>query len=468
MNCPKCGRKITGITKRLNRCEVCGQDISIYIRLERISNSFYNKGLERAKVRNLTGAVDMLKKSLEVNKENVNARNLLGLIYLEMGEVVAALSEWVISVNLCPENNEAEYFLSKLQSDTSAFDSMNQAVKKYNIALANAGRNDNDLAILQLKRAISMNPKFIRALLLLTLIYLKSSDYEKARRCLAKIQKIDVANVTALRYLEEVRLHTQSGALSAQENKKEREDSLASKIVPLGSYKEDKPNFMAFITFFVGILIGICVIYYLAVPNIRKGIIEEYNQKERDYSAVLSSKDVTISSLESNIRILENKIDDLERTIRLEESYNVTDYEPLIELLFDYREFLMIEEPTQEQLEILTKKVVAFDKKDITDVEALTLYEDMLQDMSEKTAMSYMIQGMSFYSSKKYQSALPLMETAYEYASNDPEIIYHLARIYHNVGNLEQAKELYKILIEQHQDSTRSQEAKTYLGYIGE
>ena len=34
--------------------------------------------------------------------------------------------------------------------------------------------------------------------------------------------------------------------------------------------------------------------------------------------------------------------------------------------------------------------------------------------------------------------------------------------------DLEHAKELYNILIEEHQDSTRSQEAKTYLGYIGE
>ena len=463
MNCPKCGRKIT---KRRNRCEVCGQDISIYARLERISISFYNKGLERAKVRNLTGAVDVLKKSLEINKENVNARNLLGLVYFEMGEVVAALSEWVISVNLCSKNNEAEYFLTKMQADNSAFDAMNQAIKKYNIALANAKRNDNDLAILQLKRAISMNPKFIRALLLLALIYLKNSEYEKAKKCLAKVQKIDVANVTALRYLEEIRLHTQTGALASQENKKEIEDSIASKIVPLGSYKEDKPNFMAFITFFVGILIGVVVIYYMAVPNIRKTIVEEYNQKERDYSSVLSSKDVTISSLESNIRILETKIEDLERTIRLGENYNITDYEPLIELLFDYQEFLRIEEPTQEQLEVLTDTISAFDMSEITNTSAIALYEDMLQDMGEKTAAYYVEQGMPLYTRKKQEDALPLFEAAYQYAPHDPEIVYHLARIYHSLGDLEQAKELYQILIEEHQNSTRSREAKTYLGYI--
>ena len=96
MNCPKCGHEIS---RRRKRCEVCGQDISVYERLVCISNAYYNKGLERARVRDLSGAINMLKKSLEINKENTNARNLLGLVYFEMGEVVAALSEWVISQN---------------------------------------------------------------------------------------------------------------------------------------------------------------------------------------------------------------------------------------------------------------------------------------------------------------------------------------------------------------------------------
>ena len=47
MNCPKCGHEIT---RWRRRCEICGQDISVYERLVRISNTFYNKGLERAKI----------------------------------------------------------------------------------------------------------------------------------------------------------------------------------------------------------------------------------------------------------------------------------------------------------------------------------------------------------------------------------------------------------------------------------
>ena len=42
-----------------------------------------------------------------INKYNINARNLLGLIYCEMGEVVEALSQWVMSKNLAPDDNVA-------------------------------------------------------------------------------------------------------------------------------------------------------------------------------------------------------------------------------------------------------------------------------------------------------------------------------------------------------------------------
>ena len=462
MNCPKCGHEIM---KWRKRCDICGQDVSMYERIMRISNTFYNKGLERAKVRDLSGAIAMLKKSLEINKENTDARNLLGLVYFEMGEVVAALSEWVISQNFQPQDNMAAYFLKKVQSDTVAFDGMNQTIKKYNIALMNAKRQDDDLAILQLKRVISQNPKFVRALLLLALVYLKNCEYEKARRCLVRVQKIDVANVTALRYLEEIRLNTQTGQ-AQQENKDPEESSFAAQIAPISTYREDKPNFMAFITFFLGILIGVAVIYYMAVPNIRQSIMEDYNRKERDYSAKLSVKDVEISSLKSNIRILENKVDDLERTLRREEGYTLIDYEPLIDVLYMYQEYLKQEAPSPEEAEEVLTSAEQLNMKDITDLSAVALYNDTLDGIKTKAGALYLAEGMVYYAGGDQETALSWLEKAYNCTPNEPEVLYHLARIYHNMGDLVQAKALYEILIEDHTASTRSQEAATYLEYV--
>ena len=129
MNCPKCGYEM-GRNRRY--CEQCGADTAVAMRLYRLSNRYYNEGLVRAKVRDLSGAVLMLKKSLENNKRNIQARNLLGLVYYEMGEPVVALSEWIISKHFMPENNRADYFIEKVQSNPAKLDAINQTVKKYN------------------------------------------------------------------------------------------------------------------------------------------------------------------------------------------------------------------------------------------------------------------------------------------------------------------------------------------------
>ena len=83
------------------------------------------------------------------------------------------------------------------------------------------------------------------------------------------------------------------------------------------------------------------VIYYLAVPNIRRNIMEEYNRKEKDYSVMLNAKDLTIASLESDIRILENQISDLKEDLRFYEAeYIFRDFTPLVKVAEKYLDIL--------------------------------------------------------------------------------------------------------------------------------
>ena len=50
-------------------------------KLEYQSNYWYNDGLKKAQIRDLSGAIVSLKRSLQFNRENITARNLLGLVY---------------------------------------------------------------------------------------------------------------------------------------------------------------------------------------------------------------------------------------------------------------------------------------------------------------------------------------------------------------------------------------------------
>ena len=88
--------------------------------------AYYNLGLEQAGVRNLSGAIVSLKNSLKFNKYNIDARNLLGLIYCETGEVVDALSEWVISRVISRRTILPVIILMQIQQGRKKLDSVNE------------------------------------------------------------------------------------------------------------------------------------------------------------------------------------------------------------------------------------------------------------------------------------------------------------------------------------------------------
>ena len=89
MNCMNCGAVLSDRTA--DYCPHCGANVLIQKKVNYLSKYYYNQGLEKAQVRDLSGAIACLKQSLTYNKRNIAARNLLGLAYFETGEVVAAL-----------------------------------------------------------------------------------------------------------------------------------------------------------------------------------------------------------------------------------------------------------------------------------------------------------------------------------------------------------------------------------------
>ena len=150
MKCNVCGCQLSAD----DFCPNCGADVRSYKRIMGIANRFYNIGLEKAKVRDLSGAITDLRQCLKFNKDQVDARNLLGLVYFETGEVVAALSEWVISKNIRPKKNIADDYLDRIQTNQTKLDMINQTIKKYNQALTYCRQDSYDLTVIQLKKVL--------------------------------------------------------------------------------------------------------------------------------------------------------------------------------------------------------------------------------------------------------------------------------------------------------------------------
>lgn len=309
MNCINCGTFLTD--PDLEYCPRCGFNVLIQKKVDYLSKYYYNQGLEKASIRDLSGAITCLKQSLTYNKGNIDARNLLGLVYFETGEVVAALSEWVISKNLRPSKNLASEYINKLQANPNKLDSINETIKKYNHALILCREGHEDMAAIQLKKILTQNSKLIKGYHLLALIRMKEQEWNRARRILKKAAKIDKTNTTTLRFLREI--DEQTGVATRLEKREKGffwnngdgkaaidSEEGASTITP-PSFKE-KSRISLFFTLILGFIAGAAAFWFLAVPAIKQGIYKEANQQIVNYSESVASQGVELSKAQGEAK----------------------------------------------------------------------------------------------------------------------------------------------------------------------
>ena len=259
MNCMNCGAFLAD--KDLDYCPNCGCNVLIQKKVDYLSKFYYNQGLEKASIRDLSGAINCLKQSLTYDKRNIQARNLLGLVYFETGEVVAALSEWVISKNLKPTKNLANEYINRLQANSNKLDAINETIRKYNNALALCREGHEDMAAIQLRKILAQNSKLIKGYHLLALIQMKNHEWGKARRILRKAARIDKTNTTTLRFLREVdeqtgvttRLEKQKKGLFGRTKSEQGEDNgIEGMVVQPPAYRENS-RISLFFTLMLGI-----------------------------------------------------------------------------------------------------------------------------------------------------------------------------------------------------------------------
>lgn len=467
MICPNCGNNMSDKRKR---CDRCGTDLTVYKRILRTSNLYYNNGLARAKVRDLSGAIIALRKSLDLNKLNTNARNLLGLIYYEMGETVAALSEWVISRHFQPKNNDADEYITKVQSNPTRLDALNQAIKRYNTALGLAKQGSDDLAIIQLKKVVTLNTNFLRAYHLLALLLMKTGENEKARRLLMKAARTDVSNTTTLRYLKSMEA-PETGEKDMDGNP-EAEQMPVNTIMPVTSYREDKPNIMAFVNLVIGVAIGIAVTAFLIVPTIKKN--QPSDNVVPDYSN--STTIVRLEEKEKQITSLQNDIAELEH-----ENTQLRSQIDNFEIPVDNSSaYITLSEATNLYLAELAKNasdrsftatadlVAEIDDTGITDEASVNLLNQLKAVTYPDAAAEHYENGHALYSDRKYTEALVELHKAWALDPTDVDAAYFLGRAYQKLDDKENAALYYSTVVNEFPNSHREASAKSFLSEVQE
>lgn len=433
-----------------------------YTKIIRISNALYNDGLEKAKVRDLSGAIQSLRKSLRYYKGNIHARNLLGLIYYEMGEVADALSEWVLSRSLSPENNLAEEYLEEIQSNHSQLNSVNQTIKKYNQALLYCQQDSKDLAIIQLKKVLSMNPGLIKGYQLLALLYMEEGKYELAKKELRAAAEIDSSNITTLRYLREVNLHLHGELAPEKAGHKEKKSSAYQSgnetIIQPTNFK-DYSAVMTVVNLIIGVVIGVLITSFLVIPGVKQKAVSEAKKAELAANDSLTTRNQEVKSLENQIKELneeikkqENASEDVKKTV---DSYE--------QLIAAYDAFV------QQNIQGAGDAIAKVDAGLLGD-QAKGVYDNLNGQVNAQYITAVYNQAEQDYNARRFPEAITGLEKVVEVEEdyNNGYAIYYLAQSYRQTGDLENAKKYYQRMVELHPGTSRASKSQQYLNEMGQ
>ena len=468
MRCYNCGCRLS----EHDFCTSCGADVSLYKRILRVSNMYYNEGLEKAGVRDLTGAVTSLRQSLKFDKNNVEARNLLGLVYFVMGEVVAALSEWVISKNLRPQKNIADSYMDMVQSNGARLDTINQTIKKYNQALVYCAQDSKDLAIIQLKKVLSLNPKFIRAHQLLALLYIDSEQWERAKRELDKCFRIDSGNTLTLRYMKEVEgmlVPDESGKSNVKRGGNDeviRYQSDNEIIIQPMNVKEPKNNSLG--TLFnvaIGLVLGIASMFFLILPAAVSAEREKAQEDQRKLSEQMDIKTATIATMQQQIEDMTADNQALHEEL---DAYVGTDgtLKTIDNLLEGAAEYLVSGDA--QATAVYLDDIAANVDLEETSKAFMLLYNSLLGKIGPEMSDFYYASGNAAYKEENYPEAIKDLLKAVSYNPENGDALFMLGNAYRGNGQNTEAIAIYEKVIALLPGTERARRSQTYINSLTE
>lgn len=453
MECYHCGASLG----REDFCPGCGVDVKIYKKIMQTSNAYYNQALARAGVRDLSGAADSLKKSLRFNKKNIPARNLLGLVYYEMGEMVSALREWVISKNFQPENNIAGEYLDEIQQNKARLESINQTIKKYNQALLYCRQDSKDMAVIQLKKVLSMNPKMVKGHQLLGLLYLEEGNPEQAEKALENARKIDEGNTTTLRYLKELEGRGHSAGREKEKKTVSYQSGNDTIIRPTSTFRESSTG-STILNIAIGLIVGVLITCFLVVPGVRQSAKSDAKNEVLEANDSLSTKNQEIKTLEAKVEELEKQISD-EKDSANSADGKVATYQQLLSAYAAYRDG-----------DVTTAgDALANVNSEYLDEEYKAIYDTVNAEVNSEYLSSLYSEAYQNYNSLNYAEAIVGFEKIVEMDESyrDGYAIYYLAQSYRKNNDLDSAIPYYQKVVELYPNTERAATAQQYLDEYG-
>jgi len=354
-----------------------------------------------------------------------------------------------------------------IKQDETIPDNIRNSIFLYNKAIESLKTGSEDIAIIGLKKATSMNPNFNEALNLLGLCYSYIGDMEKAREVFSRVIKAESNSVMAMNYMRQLGL-AESIPSQPEMQVKKSDDKPADSLKRVREDKKPKVEKKSvkksgIQPLFVVLLAGTAFIAGLMVMLAISSLIpnKDISLPEPDQNAIEDAVDKVKAEYQAKIDELEKKIDSLRE--EKESAIEQVDYLKSSLRLYEIESLYRNKDYQAAADMLLLMKTVEF-----RDAEKET-FDKLYKTVMPLAAKSAYDQGYKLYNSRKYQESLKSFKKVEMY---DPDfnkmdaVLYYMGRCHQFAQDSRTAVALFQKLIDNYPKSGYLKSAKARINEL--
>ena len=366
------------------------------------------------------------------------------------------MGEWVISRNYQYSDNRAGHYLNLVQKNKSVLSNIDSTVKKYNQALYYCEEGSLDLAFIQLKKVLTLNPKMVKAHQLMALLYIEQEKYDQAKKSLRLAGRIDTNNTLTLRYLHEV---NQALMKNSNREKQKPDDDLISYqsgnetiIMPKRFRESNLGASLAYII--LGLVIGIAAAVLLISPEAESEALNTAQQQLVAANQSLTASNQTITLLQEQIELLQEELD-ASTGEDDEVQQQAESYEALLNAYIAY----------EAQEAVTAGEALAKVDTDLLSDEAKSVYVSIQEEVETAYLAALYESGSDAYTGGDYETAIADLKivTDKDMGYEDGAAAFYLAESYRAQEDMDSAETLYEYVISNYPDSSYAESAQEYI-----
>ncbi|HEY9061422.1 MAG TPA: tetratricopeptide repeat protein [Pseudobacteroides sp.] len=336
--------------------------------------------------------------------------------------------------------------------DRNVPDNIRSSVNLYNKALDSINAKSEDMAIIELKKAISLNPQFYEAINLLGICYLYINDYENARFVFEKLMEILGESTSTTRLYKLIKEREVSAP------KKELKTFNRQPVSKKESVKEKRlnGNFFEKLNFLNSSLIKyICCGLIGAIAVLLCSIPFYVNKTDTKAVDVLDAETDAINKLNKQITELKGSLNKLKQDYNNLKSSkalleNELEYNKSVKKLSEADELAKSQKYESAADILILMKDTKFNNAD------KQRYDSLYENIVPKAAQIAYNQGYNLCNSKKYNEAIEKLNKVRLYGDKWPfmdSALYKLGVAYKNINNSKEALELFQTVVKSYPKS---------------